>query len=113
MRAYGSPVIWTDKPDYAYWETVTIFGSGFNPNTNIVLAITRPDSVVDTRSTASDTSGNFVYYYVLNGMFGTYTVTATDGTNTASTTFTESDHIDWVQGHDLSLIHISEPTRPY
>lgn len=110
MHAYGSPVIWTDKPDYASWETVTIFGSGFNPNTNINLIITRPDSVVDTGSTMSDISGNFTYYYVLNGIAGTYTVTATDGANSASTTFTEKaitpklwgytlePHPDWTHG---------------
>lgn len=97
--AYGSAVIWTDKPAYAPQETVTISGSGFNLNTNILLTITRPNLVVDTGSTVSDASGNFTYYYVLDGIVGTYTVTATDGTNTASTTFTDL-HVDWVQGHD-------------
>ena len=102
--AYGSAVIWTDKPDYAPWETVTISGSGFNPNTNIVLTITRPDLVVDTRSTTSDPSGNFVYYHVLDGIVGTYVVTATDGTNSATTTFTEAVHVDFRQyANDLNL----------
>jgi len=100
LDAYATAVVWTDKADYANWETATIYGSGFSPNTNVDLTITRPDSGVDTGSTTSDAFGSFTYYYVLNGMVGTYTVTATDGTNTASTTFTESDHVDWVHGRD-------------
>jgi len=100
LDVYATAVVWTDKADYAPWETVTIYGSGFNPNTNIDIAITKPDSVVDTGSTMSDAFGSFIYYYIMNGIVGTYTVTATDGTNTASTTFTESDHVDWVHGRD-------------
>ncbi len=88
--AYGSATIWTDKSNYASGETVAISGLGFRPNINIVLTITRPDLVIDTRSTISDAYGNFVYYYVLDGIFGTYSVTATDGTNTATTTFTDA-----------------------
>ena len=88
--AGGLGLVWTDKPDYEFWETVTISGSGFNPNANIDVTITRPDDVVDTGSAMSNASGNFVYYYVLNGIDGTYIVTATDGVNSASTTFTES-----------------------
>jgi len=94
---YATAVVWTDKADYQPWETVTIYGSGFNPNTNIDIAITRPDSVVDTGSTMSDTFGGFTYYYVLNGIVGTYTVTATDGVNSAITTFTEAVHVDFKQ----------------
>jgi uncharacterized repeat protein (TIGR01451 family) len=107
MRAshvHGSATVWTDKPNYGYWETVIISGSGFKLNTNIVLTITRPDSVVDTRSTTSDSSGNFICSYVLDGIIGTYTVAATDGTNTASKTFTELS-VDWVQGHDDTAPH--------
>jgi len=87
---YGSAVIWTDKPDYAPLETVTIFGSSFKPNTNIILTITRPNLVVDTLSAMSDDSGNFVCCYALDGIFGTYMVNATDGTNSATTTFTDT-----------------------
>lgn len=94
---YATAVVWTDKADYQPWETVTIYGSGFNPNTNIDIDITRPDSVVDTGSAMSGGSGNFLYYYVLNGMFGTYTVIATDGVNSATTTFTEAVHVDFKQ----------------
>jgi len=85
----STAVIWTDKADYSPGETVTIFGSGFNLDANIEITITRPDGVVETDYTTSDASGEFVYYYALNGIVGTYTVTATDGTNSATTTFTD------------------------
>ena len=91
-------IIWTDKPDYSPGETVTISGSGFNPNANIEITITRPDGVVDTGYTTSDASGEFVYYYDLNGIQGLYTVTATDGTNEATTTFTDSVQCELAQG---------------
>jgi hypothetical protein len=99
--AYGPTAVWTDKSNYGYWETVTISGSGFRPNTNIVINITRPDTVVDTRSSVSDVSGNFVYYYVLNGMFGTYTVLASDGVQSATTTFLEANFIPELYGYSL------------
>jgi hypothetical protein len=99
--AYGSAAVWTDKSNYGYWETVTISGSGFNPNTNIVINITRPDSVVDTRSSVSDISGNFVYNYVLDGILGTYTVAASDGINSATATFTEANFIPALYGYSL------------
>ena len=99
---YATAVVWTDKSDYAPWETVTIYGSGFNPNTNIDIAIIRPDSVVDTGSTMSDAFRGFTYYYVMNGIVGTYTFTATDGVNSATTTFTDS--VDFRQyANDLDL----------
>ena len=102
---HATAAVWTDKADYEAWETVTISGSGFNPNANIDVTITKPDGVVDTGSTMSNASGNFVYYYVLNGIVGTYTVTATDGTNSASTTFTEGAITPKIWGYTL------EPTE--
>ena len=83
--------IWTDKADYAPWETVIISGSEFNPSTTVTVNITDPYGVPDTVSPSpvTDGAGNFTASYKLNGISGTYTVTATDGTNTAITTFTE------------------------
>jgi hypothetical protein len=40
LDAYATAVVWTDKADYANWETATIYGSGFSPNTNVDLTIT-------------------------------------------------------------------------
>ena len=83
----GTSTIWTDKDDYGPEETVTIFGSGFLANTEVAITITAPDSSVATIYATTDGSGAFTAYYTLDGMEGTYTVAATDGTNTATTTF--------------------------
>ncbi|MFX1543944.1 MAG: hypothetical protein ACFFCR_13135, partial [Promethearchaeota archaeon] len=90
-------VIWTDKPDYDPGEIVTIYGSGFNPDSSIEVNVTRPDSTVDTGYPTSDAMGDFVYYYDLDGILGSYTVTATDGVNEASTTFTDGLVVDFRQ----------------
>ena len=82
--------IWTDKADYAPEETVIIYGSGFLPDATITITVTRPDSSVDSWAWAADVDGSFVTTYQLDGITGTYTVTATDGTNTATTTFTDA-----------------------
>jgi len=82
--------IWTDKPDYSSGETVTIFGSGFNASAVVTVTIERPDGTIDTVYAVADDVGSFTCTYQLDGIVGTYTVTATDGTNTATTTFTDA-----------------------
>jgi hypothetical protein len=96
-RAEGA-TIWTDKAEYGSDETVTIFGSGFLANAQVT--ITAPDSSVATIYAWTDESGGFVAYYTLDGMTGTYTVTATDGANTATTTFLEPPKVaaTWSDG---------------
>jgi hypothetical protein len=84
--------IWTDKGDYSPEETVTIFGSGFLANKQVAITITAPDSSVATIYATTDEFGAFTAYYTLDGMGGTYTVVATDGTNTATTTFTDTTY---------------------
>jgi hypothetical protein len=81
--------IWTDKEEYVSHETVTIFGSGFLPNVEVTITIVAPDSSVGRVYAWTDELGAFTAQYVLDGQEGTYTVTATDGTNTATTTFLE------------------------
>ena len=81
--------IWTDKPDYTPSETVTILGSGFNTSADVNVTIERPDGIVDPVDALTDDTGSFTCTYQLNGIEGTYMVTATDGTNTATTTFTD------------------------
>ena len=88
----STAVIWTDKPDYQPGDTVTIYGSGFLANAPITVSVTRPDFNVDSWTATSDSDGKFTTTYPLDGILGTYTVTASDGTNTASTTFTD---LDW------------------
>jgi len=93
--------IWTDKGDYAYYETVTIFGSGFEALANVTVTIVRPDKTSDGVYAVTDDTGSFTCTYQLNGIAGTYTVTATDGTNTATTTFTEGAITPELWGYNL------------
>jgi hypothetical protein len=88
-------MIWTDKEDYSPGETVSIYGSGFNANAEITITIVQPNGTVDTITANSDENGSFTAYYVIDNddPVGLYTVTATDGTNTASTTFTDAPKV--------------------
>jgi len=90
MAEGTTPTIRTDKQDYSPAETVTIYGSGFNPEATVSITVARPDSSSDEWTVTSDSSGSFTTTYLLDGITGTYTVNATDGTNTATTTFTDS-----------------------
>jgi len=94
--------IWTEdwqgenRTDFEPDESVYIRGSGFNEN--VQITITRPDNVVENHSTSSDENGCFLYIYTLDGMLGTYYVTATDNVNSASTTF--EDSLKHLEGYD-------------
>jgi len=101
LHVYATATIWTDKPDYTTYETVTIYGSGFLANVQVTITIMAPDSSVDTIYAWTDGSGAFTAQYTLNGIVGTYTVTATDGTNTATTTFTEGAITPELWGYTL------------
>ena len=106
--------IWTDKANYAPDETVTIFGSNFADNTQITITITAPDSSVATIYALTDASGAFTAQHKLNGIEGIYTVTATDGTNTDSTTFTEAKPtftitIDKINGYSSPFPTLTNP----
>ncbi|HLB68335.1 MAG TPA: hypothetical protein VJN63_07715, partial [Thermoplasmata archaeon] len=96
-QAEPGAAIWTDKQDYAPGETVTIYGAGFLADHNVDVSVTRPDASVDTWSVTSDSFGAFTTTYQLNGIFGNYTAVATDGTSTASTSFSDAVQLDWKQ----------------
>ena len=82
--------IWTDLPNYAPGDTPTIYGSGFKSNASITVSVTRPDDSVNTWFVISGDFGNFTTTYALDGITGTYTVTATDSSGqTAQTTFAD------------------------
>jgi len=87
--------IWTtdaegnERTDFKPGDLVYIRGEGFNPNSQVNITITRPDGEKSTSSTTTDSDGNFVYVYDLNGIKGEYLVEATDGTNSAQTSFTD------------------------
>ena len=100
------PTVQTDKTDYSPEDLVTIYGTSFTPNAPITVNVTRPDGVMTSSldnlsgphavtiiynpDGTSDDAGSFTVTYQLDGITGTYNVTATDGTNTATTTFTDS-----------------------
>jgi uncharacterized repeat protein (TIGR01451 family) len=96
IKLTSAATIWTTdidgnpKTDFTPGEIVYIHGSGFLGNHNVNIDITRPDSSIDSRSTMTDSTGSFVYEYDLNGILGTYDVFASDGTNSATTTFTDA-----------------------
>jgi len=88
-KATTTPTIWTDKPDYSPEETVTVFGSGFTPFTTVTVTITYPNEVEYVIYTSTDENGDFSCQHLLDGILGIYDVIATDGTNSATTTFTD------------------------
>jgi hypothetical protein len=102
--------IWTDKQDYLPGDTVTISGTGFAPDSNINVRVTRPDSTVGSWSVASNGAGDFTTTYLLDGITGTYIVTATDGTNTATTTFNDAVRI--VAGYTTGFAQGQYGTAP-
>ncbi|MCW3996390.1 MAG: hypothetical protein NWE98_09640, partial [Candidatus Bathyarchaeota archaeon] len=84
--------IWTDKADYRPGELVIIYGIGFLPNSNIEINVVKEaDGTITTLTTTSQLNGNFTATYQLDESGAPlYTVTATDGTNNVSTTFTDT-----------------------
>jgi len=83
----------TDQSAYLPGSTVHITGDGMAADAAVAITIDRPDGVTDTGETTADADGTFTYAYALPGedspVYGTYFVTATDGTNTYTTTFTD------------------------
>jgi hypothetical protein len=88
-----SPTIASDKADYAPGETVTITGAGWP--TQDAITVQTDDSLgktwSDTGHVTSDENGSFTYTFRLPSNFiASYSTTATDGTLTATTTFTDA-----------------------
>jgi uncharacterized repeat protein (TIGR01451 family) len=114
--AADSAAVWTDEPDYSPEETVTISGSGFNALADVTVTIERPNGIVDMVGASTDEDGSFTCTYQLDGITGTYTVTATDGINTASTTFTDSAwpkcKMDIVSG-DPQSVELGDTLAPF
>jgi hypothetical protein len=89
--ADAQAIVWTDKQDYPPGDTVIIHGFCFLANTPVNVSVTRPDLTVGSWNLTSDNAGNLTTSYQLDGVTGIYTVTATDGTNTATTAFTDAE----------------------
>ena len=86
----SGPMIWTDEPVYPPESLVTIYGTGFNANSTIALTVTLPNSHTFSWNTTTNSAGGFTTTYQLDSITGHYSVTATDGTNSASTTFEDA-----------------------
>src|SRR2546428_8674494 len=82
--------ITTDKADYHPEETVFINGTAFLAGSTVTLEVTRPNGDSSSWNVSADDSGTFSTTYQLDGIQGVYYVVASDGTNTATTTFTDS-----------------------
>jgi len=78
------------KTDFSPEELVYIHGEGFNAFSPIQVDVTRPNSVVDSGVTISNSSGGFLFVYQLDGIVGDYLIEATDGINSAQLTFTDA-----------------------
>jgi PKD repeat protein len=85
----------TDKDDYAPTDPVVLTGTGFIPNHQIDLTLTGPEGfTTQTWSVMSDENGDFQTIYTGGLMEGTFTLTATDGETTQTTTFTDAASIN-------------------
>jgi hypothetical protein len=104
--------IWTDKADYYPKETVTIYGTGFLPNANITVnVIKQADGTVSSFNVISDSNGNFTTTYQIDNVGAPlYSITAADGTNTATTTFTDASQ--YVMTVSYSVTGGGSPTAP-
>lgn len=91
-QAQATPQIQTDKPDYSPEEIVTIYGTGFASTPAVTITVTRPagPNPVSSWTIAPDSAGSFTTTYQLDGIEGTYIVTATQDTQTVTTSFTDS-----------------------
>ena len=94
----------TDQEDYGPDEIVYITGTGFNINSVIAVTIVGPEEWGTDQFDSID-SPWWVYWsfkepdrfdigYLKTKCEGTFYVTVTDGTNTATTTFTDATHIE-------------------
>jgi Carboxypeptidase regulatory-like domain/Bacterial Ig-like domain (group 3) len=87
--------IWTDQNDYPPESNVTIYGINFLPVADVNVTITNPDSSIASWLTLTNSSGEFTTMYKLDSLGGLYYVNATEGTNHATTTFTDTVTIDF------------------
>jgi hypothetical protein len=84
--------IWTDKADYWILEFVTIYGTGFTPDATITVTLSTPTAMVREWTVVADSTGAFETQYTAGLGEPDYIVSATDGTITASTAFTDVNY---------------------
>ena len=84
--ASAAPTLTTDKPDYFFFETVSITGGGFTPSSSYDIPVLRPDGKIvkgDGTGTSpvwdtvqANGTGDFTYLYHLGALAGLYEVRA-------------------------------------
>jgi hypothetical protein len=99
--AANAAQIWTNQEDYGPDEIVYITGTGFDINSVITVTIVGPEEwgmdQFDSLNSpwwaywSFTEPDSFTIGYLKVKCLGEFTVTATDGTNTATTTFTDGD----------------------
>ncbi len=99
----GTEAISTDKADYAPEETVTMRGTGFAADCDLMVRVTRPDGSIVTGDgsfgpwpTAYDAAiaeadGSFIFIYQLDGILGTYTIDVLGEADAVLATMTFTD----------------------
>ena len=96
-HAQGTATLTSDQPNYSPGQTVTLYGSGFQPgeNVTIVISVNPVTHGPYTTTSVADADGNFVngtYVDQETDLGVTFTATATgDQGSFAETTFTDSD----------------------
>jgi PKD domain len=88
----------TDEPSYPAGSTVHVTGTGYSLGCDVVVQVTRPDSVVDAETVTTDLAGSFAYDYVIPGppyATGTYLVDVLgDGAVLAHTSFEDAAQVN-------------------
>ena len=85
-----NPQITTDQPAYLPFSTVHMTGTGMNNNISYDIVITKPDTTTFTATVTSNSSGTFLYDYVLSNMEGFFTVRVYRTSDTLRTTLLAS-----------------------
>jgi cysteine-rich repeat protein len=99
----GSYQVCTDQEDYSPTFIVHIAGSGFASDSSYLIKVTRPDGSVVTGDgsfgewpsyydiAVTDADGNFQFDYILDGIFGNYTIEVLDLENNVLATHNFTD----------------------
>jgi hypothetical protein len=89
--AFAKPKTSTDKVQYLQvrLETVIITSVDFAPNTAVTFTVIDPNNIQTSWSVTSGRDGSVSTTFQLNSdsVLGSYTLTASDGASTSSTTF--------------------------
>ncbi len=100
VQGATSAQITTSQKLYSVGQTMVVSGTGFTPNAYIYLTVVRPDKLTDSvlPQPFTNDSGVFTASYTPPLIPGHYTITATDGSNTAVTAVTGADAIGYNKG---------------